>query len=147
MRPFIVTPVLALLLLGGCAQPQYLFSEETSAMPVGGARIMSVHVDDNFSATQRAEIIAGVRDWNRTQSGAVHLEVVRAGSAEPGSWTITRPNGHELARSDEWRPEPRAITRRFAEGGGSIEVFPNRLGSHDLRSVVADELSGALGAR
>ena len=149
MRTLIATPVLALLLLGGCAQPQYLVSEQTSAVPVAGTHRMALHVDDRFSATQRNEIIAGVGDWNRTQSGTVGFDVddVKEGRAQPGSWTITQPSGLELAQSDEWRPEPLAVTRRFAGGGGSIEVFPNRLGSHNLRSVVASELGSALGAR
>jgi hypothetical protein len=143
MRTLLATPLLAMLLLGGCAQPQYLLTEQT-ATPVAGAQRISLNIANDFSADERREIIAGIGDWNRTRSGAVRfdIDILTEGTRQPGGWTITQPSGLEIAPSDEWRPEPRAITRRFANGGGAIQVFPNRLGTHSLRSVVAKQLEG-----
>jgi hypothetical protein len=143
MRTLLATPLLALLFLGGCTQPQYLLTEHTET-PVAGAQRISLNIANDFSADERRGIIAGIGDWNRSRSGdgRFDIDILTEGTRQPGGWTITQPSGLDLAPSDEWRPEPRAITRRFANGGGSIVVFPNRLGTHSLRGVVANELEG-----
>jgi len=148
MRPLYATPLLFLALLGGCAQPQYILSEQTAATAVAGTQRISLHIGSGFSASEQDKIMAGVRDWNSAQKGNVRIDVaVLTGDAtESGGWTIFRPSGRIYATSDEWRPEPLAVTQRAAGGGGSIVVFPDRLGSHDLRSIVANELGVAFGA-
>lgn len=151
MRSLIVAPLLGLSLLGGCAQPQYMFSEQAGSAPsaaTSSARAGRVflHVDNGFSILEQGQILAAAREWNSARNGPVRIDVATSGSAEAGAWTIRQPDGKVLdGASDEWRPQPVAVIERDSAGGGSIVLYTNRLGHRDLRTVVAQELGVALG--
>ena len=149
MRPLIASSLLGLFLVGGCAQPQYLLTERidqpatTEPYTRNGVvpQRVSLHIGNGFSPAEQAKIIAAVAQWN--QSGAVRFDVDAQtyGSAEPGVWSIMKPDPNVYAASDVWRVEPIAVTRRFATSGGSIVVNVDRLGSRDLRGVIVKELA------
>lgn len=151
MRAIISAPLVGLSLLGGCAQPQYLLSElpPTVARPANPNGVVRPHValriGNGFAAGDEAKIIAAVGDWNR--NGAVRFDIAPQtySDAEPGAWTILKPDPLVLAETDEWRVEPVAVTRRFSSGGGSIVVNVNRLGARDLRGIIVQQLRVASG--
>jgi hypothetical protein len=147
MRPIISAPLIVLLLLGACAEPQHLLSEAPAAVvepaSLNGVarRPVALHIGNGFSADQESKIIAAVGDLNR--NGTIRFDVARRtySAAEPGAWTIMKPDP-AVYTSDEWRVEP-ALTRRFSSGGGSIVVNVDGLGARDLRGIIVRELGAA----
>ena len=75
MRALVATSVLALALLAGCAQPQYLFSEPATAPPTAGTQAIPLHIGSDFSTFEQDKILAGVHDWNSGQKGDLRLDV------------------------------------------------------------------------
>jgi hypothetical protein len=146
MRPFVAASLLGLLFTGGCA-PQYLLSEGTNPSATSSPAVgqpLALHVSAGFTPDEQARIAAAVGAWNQGHSGANMVVAPGTyGTAQPGTWTVVKPNPAELARTDEWQVRPIAVTRRFPNGGGLIIVDVNRLGARDLRDVVAQEIAVA----
>ena len=148
MRPLIASPLLGLLLLGGCGQPQHLLSEPPGATalasPSSSTQGVPLHIGNGFTSEEEAQIAAAAGDWNRR--GTVRFDLARQtyNGVQPGVWTILKRNPAEMASTDEWRVAPIAVTQRYVQGGGTIVVDTNRLGNRDLRTVLAREMDAAM---
>jgi hypothetical protein len=147
MRPLLAAPLLGLLLMAGCA-PQYLLSEGTNPSATssnGVSQPLALHVSAGFTADERARIAAAVGAWNQGPHSGPNMVLAPGtyGTAQPGTWTIVKPNPAQLAQTDEWQVRPIAVTQRSPSGGGLIIVDVNRLGDRDLRDVVVQQIQTA----
>jgi hypothetical protein len=160
MRALIAAaPLLAFLLMGACTEPEVLFSERTDPAALAEAgpssvaqRQVPLHIVDGFSDEQEAKIIAAVIDWNRNAAVRFDLAALNYSRAEPGAWSVVklddavgRSVDDSVSISSGRGLEPAAVTCRSSAGSGSIIVYVNRLGSRDLRAVIAQELAVASG--
>ena len=162
----LVMPLLALTLLSGCLEPEYLTTrtpsepsalEETASLrdaglqytshPAATARpeIVALIVAETFSLHERAKILRGVNEWNVALNGFVRFEIVSGGKkATTGAtehWTITSKQGGQNFDT----ATTLAATYPAAGIGGLMVIHVSRIGRRDLGGVVMHELGHVLG--
>jgi hypothetical protein len=161
-----VIPLLALPLLSGCLEPEYLSTrrpgqplllEATASLrdagppytrhasPAGRSEVFSLILADTFSLHQRAKILRAINEWNVALNGLIRFEIVpERGTPSPGArehWVITSKQGlHGTGSSTA------LAATYFATGvGGMVAIYVDRIGRRDLGGVVMHELGHVLG--
>lgn len=119
-------------------------------------RVISLHVDRDFSAAERERIALAVRQWNVALNGFIQFRVgLLVANPQPqtlaqirrsGGWVLARIDSrHPVARQPEVR-QAMAMTVGSSAGGGIVYMISDRFGLADLNGVILHELGHVLGA-
>jgi hypothetical protein len=158
-----IIPLLFLLMLGGCLDPDYLvtsigsFAAEEAAnlhehephytshrAAAAEPEIVRLAIDDQFTLYERAKILRAVNEWNHVLNGFVRFDIDPAGQGQV--WAIAAVRGG--------RPPPvdgvivghaLAATQAVPPFGGAVIVYVDRVRGYDLASIMRHELGHVLG--
>lgn len=148
------------------AGPQYLYSEssvspapaipsalkDVHANAAATAQVLTLRIDDTFTAIERGKIESAVNEWNYALNGAARFDFVSQpageGSASP-TWLIRADRNNVSTPNYYHRKGQRlAVTAKFAWGGGLMMFYTNRTdraGRYDLHGIALYELGFVLG--
>lgn len=121
----------------------------------GPPRVVSVWIDPNFTALERADVLSAIEEWNVALNSVARIDVVASTEGQGsgrGTWLIRRGRGKEGVREGGRSAQSFGTVQPMPFGGGILLVFPQAIAhlhqhSLSLRDVMMRELGHLVGMR
>jgi hypothetical protein len=111
----------------------------------GAPRVISLSLEGQFTAAERANILRAIEEWNHALNGFIRLDIVAPGSVR-GIWSIRAEKGGTPQAPNPTAGQPlSSTTAGFLSSGGEMLIYVDRIGTRDLRGIVLHELGHVLG--